>query len=42
MQQIVMLDVSKTGISAEAYCSIAKEKELWIGPALNSDARMVF
>ncbi len=39
---IVMLDVSKTGISTEAYCSIAKEKGLWIGPVLDSNVRMVF
>lgn len=39
---IVMLDVEKTGLTAEEYCKKAKEKGLWIRPVLKDTVRLVF
>jgi threonine aldolase len=39
---IVMLDTCETGFTAEEYCTIAKEKGLWIRPVLGSKVRLVF
>lgn len=39
---IVMLDVSQTGLTVEEYCARAKENGLWIRPVLNNKARLVF
>lgn len=39
---IVMLDVSSTGLSTEEYCVIAKKKGLWIRPVLENKVRLVF
>lgn len=39
---IVMLDISKTGLSTEEYCDKAKKNGLWIRPVLDNKVRMVF
>jgi threonine aldolase len=39
---IVMLDITKTGLTSTEYCAKAKEKGLWIRPALENQVRMVF
>lgn len=39
---IVMLDVSNTGLSTEKYCEIAKKKGLFIRPVLENKVRLVF
>jgi len=39
---IVMLDVSDTGLSTEKYCETAREKGLWIRPVLENKVRLVF
>lgn len=39
---IVMLDIRKTGLTAEKYCDIAKEKGLLIRPVLENKVRLVF
>lgn len=39
---IVMLDISKTGLKAEDYCERAKENGLLIRPVLENKVRLVF
>jgi threonine aldolase len=39
---IVMLDISETGLTAEEYCARAKEYGLWIRPVLKNKVRLVF
>ncbi|WZL72384.1 GntG family PLP-dependent aldolase [Clostridiaceae bacterium 35-E11] len=39
---IVMLDISDTGLTAEGYCTKAKEHGLWIRPVLDNQVRLVF
>lgn len=39
---IVMLDVSSTGLSTEEYCETAKKRGLWIRPVLENKVRLVF
>lgn len=39
---IVMLDISETGLSAEEYCNRAKENGLLIRPVLENKVRLVF
>lgn len=39
---IVMLDISNTGLTAEEYCNLAKEKGLLIRPVLENKVRLVF
>lgn len=39
---IVMLDVTRTGLTPGEYCNLAKEKGLWIRPVLKDKVRLVF
>lgn len=39
---IVMLDVSETGLSTKEYCELAKQKGLIIRPVLENKVRLVF
>jgi threonine aldolase len=39
---MVMLDTSKTGLSAPEYCARLKEEGVWISPCLPDQARLVF
>ncbi len=39
---ILMLDITGTGLSAEEYCGRAKKKGLWIRPILPGFVRLVF
>ena len=39
---IIMLDISKTGLTADEYCAEAKDRGLWIRPVLEDKVRLVF